>query len=227
VGVAPPPGGISVGADFLPGTQDDSQIGAGSIPDNVHWFRIIDNNPFAIDSMVVDINTFSPSVVLNLPSGHSWTTNANRRAAESLGFMDTQAVMYSMVSSGERKVDLTADDVNMVKMGMVGQDLLAGTADDYSIELQFTGICAGDEDVIITLGEAPDGVAAFCQSAVDFSFSQNPFLARHVTLQPFGESFFIFLNQTVAWDTSAAADVFASSFETGDFSDWSSAVGTQ
>lgn len=223
VGVALPPDGISVGADFIRGTLDDVQIGAGAIPDNPHWFRIVDNDPAAVDSTVIDINTYSPSVVLHLPDGHSWVANANRRANETLGYTDTQAVMYSLTTEGERKTSLTADDVNMIKMGMAGQDLVTGTADDYSIELVLVESCEEPVDVIITLGKTdPDELARCDSAAVDYSFPQNPFLARHFTLTtPTGGPFFIFLNQNLTWITEET-DVFIAGFETGDFSEWSS-----
>lgn len=223
IGVALPPDGISSGGDFLRGTLDDIQIGPGSIPDNVHWFRIMDNNPAIVDSTIIDINTFSPSTVLNLPDGHSWAANANRKANEALGFMNTQAVMYGLQNDLERKVTLTADDVAMIKMGMTGQDLVFGTSDDYAIELLVIDGCVPPIDVFVTFGETAVGEIARCDAVtVDYSFPQNPFLARHFTLAPLGDSFVMILDQTLDWITEDGFEIFSSDFESGDFLDWSS-----
>lgn len=221
-GVAAPPAGINVGPDFLRGTFDDVQQGAGRLPESVNWFRILDNNPVVVDTTVIDINTYSRAVASNLPAGHSWSANANRKVAESLGFPNTQAVMYALQVGGEKKTRLSADDVAMVKMGMTGRDFLAGTADDYDIELVFVGSCSGPADVIVEYGSLDSGVAGQCGDVgVDFSFSQNPFLARHVTLKPRpGQTITIILNEDLEWDTDPGEPIFADSFESGDLSSW-------
>lgn len=41
---------------------------------------------------------------------------------------------YSLLEDPTRYLGLTADDVNMVKMGMTGADRDAGTPDDYIIQ---------------------------------------------------------------------------------------------
>lgn len=226
VGVALPPDGIKVGGDFLRGTLDDIQIGPGSIPNNVHWFRVTDNNPAVVDSTIIDINTYSPSTTLHLPSGHSWAANGNRRANETLGFTNTQTVMYGVQSDLERTASLTADDVNMIKMGMVGQDLLSGANDDYTIELVLAEQCSGSIDVFVTFADTAPGELARCDSTtVDYSFAQNPFLARHFTLSPVGDAFVIILDQTLDWMTDDDEfEVFVDSFESGDLTGWSSVV---
>lgn len=221
--VLSPPDGIAVGPDFIRGTLDDIQrAGGGMIPESVHWFRITDNNPFVIDNTVIDKDTYSRSIVADLPSGHSWAANANRRVGESLGIMNTQAVMYSRQAEGEQKTKLSADDVAMIQMAMTGQDLEAGTADDYRVELELVSPCEDPFDILVTFGPTPIDTAAFCEGGVDFSFPQNPFLARHVTLvapAP-GEPFFIVLNEEIDWDLGP--EIFTSGFETGTTSEWSS-----
>jgi len=203
------------------------------IPESVHWFRIADNNPFVIDATVIDSDTFSRSVAANLPAGHSWAANANRRAGEELGVQSTQSVMYGLQVEGELKTSLTADDVNMVKMAFTGVDLQAGTADDYSVNLQFVGSCDG-ADVLITLGETvTPATLAQCRAGVDFSFPQNPLLARHLSIVPeFPGPLVITLNQNITWDTGQncglsrgnASCVFADGFETGDTAAWNQTV---
>lgn len=222
VGVLAPPNGIQVGGDFIRGTLDDvHQAGGGMIPDSVHWFRIADNNPFVVDNTVIDSTTYSRSVVNDLPMGHSWAVNANRVVGEQLGFANTQSVMYPLQSEGERKLALTADDVAMVKLGMTGQDRLAGTADDYTIKLTLLPDC--DEkpiDIVVAFGVTPPDVLAGCENAFDFSFPQNPFLTFHVSLtapNP-GDPLLITLSDDVLWDLGD--EVFNSDFETGDTSEW-------
>lgn len=223
-GVANPPSAIDVGPDFIRGTFDDIQLAPGGVPQSVHWFRIIDNNPFAIDATVIDVDTYSRSVVADLPAGHGWAANGNRRVGETLGLMDTQVVMYGRQSQEEVKTSLTADDVNMVKMAMTGKDFQAGTADDYTIQLSFVDNC-NNVDVLISFTDLADPTTlGFCEVGVDYSFPQNPLLTRHVSLVPIGagEPLVILLNQTIDWDIGDT--VFSDGFESGNFSAWSSVV---
>lgn len=199
------------------------------LPESVHWFRAIDNNPFAVDDTTIDVSTFSRSTASNLPAGHLWVASANRRVGEELGARSTQAVMYGLQVEGEVKTSLTADDVNMVKMASTGIDLQAGTADDYSVELRFVDSC-DDADVLITLGETnTPSTLAQCRVGVDFSYPQNPLLARHLSLRPeFPGPLIITMNQNIVWDTEEVCSlgqrgipcVFVDGFETGDTSGW-------
>ncbi len=185
------------------------------LPESVHWFRIADNNPVVVDGTVIDSLSYSRSVSNNLPQGHSWSANANRKVAESLGYQDTQAVMYSLLAEDEVRTSLNADDVAMVKMGMTGQDQLAGSGDDYTIEITLVDSCAESFDVKVTFDETPEGVAANCQAGVDFSFPQNPLLARHYTLvPPPGEPFVIKLSEDINWDVGPGP-IFSDGFEGG------------
>lgn len=195
------------------------------IPESVHWFRKADNNPFVVDSTVIDSATYSRSIVNDLPAGHSWAANANRRVGEALGTTNTQAVMYSMQSEAEEKTLLTADDVAMVQMGMTGQDRLAGTPDDYAIKLKLVDPCVDPVHVLVLFGFTEDNVLGGCMTAYDFSFPQNPFLTFHVTLQsPEVDSpLIIILDENVIWDFGE--EVFFAGFETGDASEWSAVAG--
>jgi len=96
---------------------------------------LADNNPVIVDATVIDEATYSRSVAANLPAGHTWAANGNRRVAESLGVPLTQAVMYGLTVPEHEYSGLSADDVNMVRMGIAGEDLMAGTKDDYTVEL--------------------------------------------------------------------------------------------
>lgn len=233
-GVAAPPDGIQLGSMVdVPGSRFNMQIapGAGAV-NSVAWYRRADNNPFMIDGTEIDIDTFSRSIG-NLPAGSSWMANANRKVAEDLGIAPTQAVMYGRFDSGSIKRQLTADDVNMVKMGMAGADLRAGTADDYTVVLEPSCVDPIAILVDLTTTENPNAFGE-CRLGVDYSFPQNPMLARHFTVQaPDGNSGILNLrlNEDLTWDTGQNCDltrglscVFADGFESGDFSGWSSTV---
>lgn len=224
--VAGPPLGIQAGADFIRGTLDDEQVSLGGVPpDSVHWFRVLDNNPFAIDTTVIDDSTFSRSVAADLPAGHSWAANGNRVVGEALGIQNSQSVMYSLQDSATRRVHLTSDDVNMVKMGMTGIDWESGTADDYTVQMHLVSDCVG-ADVIISFGEPVQGALAACGVGVDFSFPQNPLLTRHISLVPIGgtsEPLLILLDQAIQWITDESL-VFSNGFESGDLSGWDNVV---
>ncbi|NJL27057.1 MAG: hypothetical protein HC897_03820 [Thermoanaerobaculia bacterium] len=129
---------------------------------DLSWFRKSDNNPFAIDSMVIDKDSFTRSVAANLPVGHRYVANANRAVGEALGFPSSQAVMYSGIESGTVYSGLTADDVNMVKMGMTGADRDAGTSDDYVVVLRYQSSCAGADVEVRMNGTNLGGAPAAC-----------------------------------------------------------------
>lgn len=194
---------------------------------DIAYFRIADNNPFVIDATVIDKDSYSRND-LNLPSGHNYAASANRAVGEQLGFQDTQSVMYSLAEDGMQFLGLTADDVNMVKMGMTGADRDAGTADDYTIQLVYENDCA-TADIEIQLENEyinPNNTTTLAVCAADImdSFAQPPQLRFHHTLVPFvpvETRIVVELNPRVVWDFNL---VFRSGFETGDFSEWTEIV---
>lgn len=65
--------------------------------------------------------------------------------AAALGYTGSQAVMYSGLSTGRGWNGLSADDVNMIKMGMTGVDRFASSPsppDDYVLVLERVADCA-------------------------------------------------------------------------------------
>jgi len=233
-GVANPPNGIQLGSmTDVPGSRFNIQIAAGGgAVNSVAWYRRADNNPFMIDGTVIELNTFSRSIG-NLPVGSDWMANANRRVAEDLGLVPTQATMYGRFDFGSVQRRLTADDVNMVKMGMTGVDLQAGTADDYTVEL--VASCVDPIAIFVDLTTTASPLAfGECKLGVDYSFPQNPNLARHFTVQALPDAFGILmlrLNENLTWDTGQSCDliqgvscVFADGFETGDTTAWTQTV---
>ena len=141
-----------------------------------------------------------------------------------LGFQNTQAVMYGLQVEGEVKTSLTADDVNMAQMARTGVDFFAGTADDYTVTMQLASTCT-NADVIITFGDTTDSSAlGECKVTADYSFPQNPLLARHLTLGPeLPGPLIITLNQNLLWDTGSVS-IFSDGFEGGDTSAWDATV---
>jgi hypothetical protein len=230
------PGGITAGADGIRGSRDDlheAPGGPGKIAESVSWFRRADNNPVIVDATVIDQDTYSRSVAANLPPGDTWAASGNRLVAESLGTPFTQAVMYSRGVPGMQYSGLSADEVNMVRMGMSGEDLMAGTADDYTVELVYVADCATDPSAIVVRFvpfDGPTAPIAECRGvAIDYAFPPpNPVLARHFELVELITSFApqIRLDSNLNWDTGPpiAPVVFRDGFESGDLSEWSETV---
>jgi hypothetical protein len=194
----------------------------------IAWFRRADNDPVVVDGTVIDSRTFSRSTT-NLPAGHRYARSANRRVAEALGHPRTQSVMYSTNVAGVRFTGLTADDVNMVKMGMSGRDRLAGTADDYAVRLSYQADCTGAQvRVLFGLSSTPalgqPALLGQCQSGIQESFDQSgeP-QVFHWTVIPASTASFINLrinpNPSSPWDFHEL--VFRSDLESGDLREWS------
>ncbi|NJL29951.1 MAG: hypothetical protein HC897_19675 [Thermoanaerobaculia bacterium] len=221
-------GSISPGFDLVRGSSDDThEAPMGQVAENVSWFRRSDNDPFVVDSTIIDRLTFSRSVTSGLPAGHSWAANGNRSISQLLGYPETQSVMYGLLSPYQKYLGLTADDVNMVKMAQTGEDQLAGTPDDYTVELQIVGSCAEPHEVEVVISSLPLGVLGECQMPlIDFAFPQpNPALARHYKLvsgAP-GQPLRIVLTTNVNWEFGSVTALFTAGFESGDTSQWSTA----
>lgn len=124
---------VNIGADSIVGSKDD--IRGDDI--NLHWFRKKDNNPFVIDG-VVDKTTYSRHLS-DLPVNHLFAANGDREVAASLGVANTESVMQQGMFAGETRRTLSADDVATLSLGMSGLDMIAGTADDYTLTLHFEG----------------------------------------------------------------------------------------
>ena len=212
------------GADGIRGSADDTQvIQPGAFPESIHWFRIADNNPFVVDSTVIDSQTYSRSVTTHLPQG--WAANANYKVGQDLGVESTQSVMYSSISRTELRRALTADDVSMVKMGMTGADRIAGNSDDYTIKLRYQADCTG-ADLVVQFGPDPGPGSqqlASCAVGTTPSFPQGVVVLHHSIEEPGAlPAPTIDLNPTKDWDLGLA--IFKDGFENGDFSAWNETV---
>lgn len=186
------------------------------------FYRRDDNNPVIVDDTVIDMSTFSRAPG-NLPPGHNYAANANLDVAMALGFPSTQTVMYSGIGREQRFVGVTADDVNMVKMGMTGANRTAGDGDDYTIVLTRVADC-GSADVGVKFSIfLPANTNAECfsnrptpsftQTAPIFHWSMVKLISRpRIEIE---------INQFSPFEYSIP---FGSGFETGDFSEWSEVV---
>jgi uncharacterized protein (DUF1330 family) len=148
---------INPGPDGIIGSSDD--LRGDDL--NLHWFNNFANNPFIIDS-IVDSTTYSRSTA-NLPAGHNFATNADRSVSTLLGVPDTESIMQQGTGSDESQRTLVADDVATLKYAMSGLDEMAGTADDYTLNLVYRGITTTNCDVTISFDNAAS--FAFCQPA--------------------------------------------------------------
>lgn len=125
------------GFDGIQGSSDDQR----GDDVNLHWYRIEDNNPFTIGT-IVDSSTYSRSLS-DLPntSGHDkFVQNANKSVGmEFFSLPNARATMFTSRSRGEEQRTLGFDDVATVRYGMSGLDEMQGTADDYTIQLDLIG----------------------------------------------------------------------------------------
>lgn len=186
------------GADNVIGSADDIRGDDVSL----HWFNP-DNNPFVLFEPVDSSNYFIDTA--DLPIADTFPANADRTVGSSLGFPNSEAAMQQGAFSDEDQRQLGVDDVAMIRLGMSGVDETQGTADDYSLQLQYGGVASGcDITVQIT-----DDSFAFC-SISGASISGNHARITTATVQMGSTDFFNwYFNQT----RLAPEEIFADSFE--------------
>ncbi len=143
---------LDPGIDGLLGSSDD--IRGDDV--NRHWFRIADNNPFTIGS-IIDLSTYSVDLA-DLPAGDNFAANADRDVSGLFGIPTTEAVMQQGASFDEDQRRLGHDDVATIRLGMSGVDETQGTADDYTINIEYIGV-ANNCDVQLNVTGAS---FAFC-----------------------------------------------------------------
>ena len=141
------------GTDGIYGSDDDPR----GDDVNLHWFRRSNNNPFTIAG-TVDATTYSRNTA-HLPGGHSFPANADRDVGSDLGFPNTEAVMQQGTFNGETQRTLGHDDVATLLLAASGTDETAGTADDYTIRLEYGGISAAGCDINVSFNDAQTGFA--------------------------------------------------------------------
>lgn len=187
---------------------------------NVSWYRRADNDPFKIDDppTPIDRNTFTRSLTF-LPAGSSFAANANRVVGEQMGYQKNQNLMYSQAAVGSKVLGLNADDVNMVKMGMTGEDRLVGGGDDYTLQLQLVPDCA--QATVEVYFDATVAELAVCRSWLEIAFPQPGVVIHYRKVHaPALTKLEIGVSPTEPWDYSIV--VFFAGFETGTTLEWSS-----
>ena len=146
---------------------DDGKIGSADDirgdDQNLHWFRISNNNPFTLSS-IVDITTYSRDL-LDLPGNDNNAANADRSVGSALGFANTEAVMQQGTFSNEAQRDLNHDDVATLLLAQSGDDLIYGTEDDYTINLVYRGITNKDCDITFGFNDGRTNFASCSISA--------------------------------------------------------------
>lgn len=176
---------LDSGVDGIIGSSDD--IRGDDV--NLHWFRKLDNNPFAIGD-VVDSTTYSRDLS-DLPAGELFVANGDREVSSLFGVQNTEAVMQQGIALGETRRSLTADDVATLRLGMSGLDRLADTADDYTLTLQYEGL-TDTADIVFNF----DNKASFASCTFSGAFlsgNRDHFVIKIASIS-FNEDFFWFFN---------------------------------
>ena len=154
---------LGFGADLVRGSSDD--VRGDDV--NLHWFRTSNNNPFTIDSPV-DSTTYSRTAAL--PSGHTFSANADRSVSGLLMVPNTEAAMQQGTADDEAQRTLGHDDVAGIRYAMAGLDEVAGNADDYTITLTNAGLDASADIVI----DFDNSEASFANTKVSGTFINFP-----------------------------------------------------
>ncbi len=179
---------VNDGADNIFGSSDD--IRGDDV--NLHWYRIANNDPFTIDT-VIDQTTYARDLA-SLPVGHSFAASANRDVANLLGYGgDTEAIMKQGTSKGEAQRTIGHDDLATLLYGASGQDEQSNTSDDYTITLEYGGISTTNCDISMSFTSTPS--LAFCGTTGTFLRPSNQ---QHTVVTSanieFGDSYGWFFN---------------------------------
>ncbi len=142
---------FDAGVDTVIGTSDDLR----GDDQNLHWFEKLANNP-CIGVANPQSSNYSRDVA-DLPAGHDFAANASRDVCSALSVADTEAVMQQGQGSDEDQRSLQADDVATYRMVMTGLDEIAGTADDYTINMVYGGIKADTSSCDIVIQSSTSG----------------------------------------------------------------------
>jgi hypothetical protein len=150
---------INAGTDGIIGSADD--LRGDDV--NLNYFRMSNNNPFTIAS-TVDSTTYSRNTA-NLPAGDNFSANADRAVGAALGVANTEAVMQQGTFFDEAQRTLGHDDVAGIRYAMTGIDEIAGTGDDYTLNISYIGL-TNSADILIDF----DNSTAFAQTNLNGQF---------------------------------------------------------
>ncbi|MDX2505040.1 MAG: matrixin family metalloprotease, partial [Gammaproteobacteria bacterium] len=179
---------VGAGTDGIVGSSDD--VRGDDI--NLHWFRIFNNDPFTMDS-VIDASTYSVDVS-DLPAGHNFATNGARSISLLLGHgANTEAVMQQGTYTDEAQRTLAHDDIATLLYASSGTDESAGTSDDYTFTLEYGGISTTNCDISVSITNTPG--LAFCSVSGAYI---GPTVDNHIRVTDafieFGSSYNWFFN---------------------------------
>jgi len=172
---------INPGPDGIIGSADD--IRGDDI--NMNYFKIVDNNPFEL-ATVVDQTTYSRNLN-DLSNGDRFSVNADRNVGVALGFTGSEAIMQQGTFSSEEQRILGADDVAGLRYGMSGFDEIEGTADDYTVVLEYVDMNQ-PADIIIDFDDSRTSLAVAALGAILFGNDHSSITDSQ-----------IFFNSTVNW----------------------------
>ena len=158
---------LDAGADGIRGSSDDLR----GDDQNLFWFRMQNNDPFTIDT-VVDSTTYSRDLA-DLPAGHSFAANPDRALSTALGHAKTEGVMQQGTYYDEAQRTLGHDDVATLRYAQSGTDERESggpggryARDNYDIVLEYGGISNVGCDVNLKFTSTPS--LAFCMAGGAF-----------------------------------------------------------
>ena len=158
---------LNAAADSTIGSSDD--IRGDDV--NLFWFRLSNNDPFTIDT-VIDSTTYSRELI-DLPTGHVFAANADRAVSTLLGYPITEAVMQQGTIGDEAQRTLGHDDVAALRYAESGiNELESGgngpfnnANDNYTIVLEYGGISTSNCDINMSITDTTS--LAFCSVSGD------------------------------------------------------------
>lgn len=192
---------FAAGVDGVVGTRDD--VRGDDV--NLNYFRTSgtaadQNNPFTIDS-VVDSTTYSRDLA-DLPAGDLYSATSSRQNASTLGLIpdNTEAVLNQGSANNEIQRTLGHDDVAGLRYAQSGIDSIAGTADDYTLQLNYIGtVDVGGADIVIDFDNSKTNFAAAQTGGSIIS------VGAHADIQLTAGS--IFFNDSANWHYNQVAAV--------------------
>jgi len=147
---------FGVGTDGVIGTADDVR----GDDYNIHFFNPNNNNPFS-ESEIIDSSNYTKDLA-QLPVGDLFAANADRFASNTSRYLapNTEASMQQGTFGNEVQRTLGHDDVATLRYGESGSDNIAGSADDYTVNLTYGGISdAADCDITFAMDATETGFA--------------------------------------------------------------------
>jgi hypothetical protein len=135
---------LNAGLDGVIGSADD--IRGDDV--NLNFFERGVNNPFALNADGIFDSTTYTTDVADLPDGDTFVANADRDVSALFGVANTEGVMQQGSFFGETQRSLAASDVIGIRYAESGIDELQGTADDYDLNIVFSGQTTSADIVI-------------------------------------------------------------------------------